>query len=191
MTVLALIVSVLSLASGDPDGVISTAPKTDVSAALNAANVPTPDSPAAAAQAQSQSPHGLTTDEQIDRWLASRSPDARPFDDDRLQSIDDRQVHGMVSAGIGTEGYSNYSGAISLPVGDGGRVDLFYSRTENGIYPYGAGYDGRSSYDRFNYGRGRQGGYPAPFAARQSLHDRREQTFGLGAEWRGSEFDRD
>src|SRR3990167_2267 len=53
---------------------------------------------------------------------------------------DDRQMHGMVEAGIGTGGYRSYGAAVSLPVGENGRLDLAYREGRN--QPWGYGYGG-------------------------------------------------
>lgn len=127
--------------SGDPgdaqDGVIATAPATAV--ALDA----TADPSAPPVQVPGPSTvQELTTDEQIARWLTARTPDPTPFDGAPVWR-DDRKVHGEVSVGVGTGGYRDYSVAMSLPIGEGGRLDLSVRQTENDYrygYPYGYGY---------------------------------------------------
>ena len=53
---------------------------------------------------------------------------------------DDREIHGMVEAGIGTGGYRSYGAAVSVPVGENGRLDLAYREGRN--EPWGYGYGG-------------------------------------------------
>ena len=55
-------------------------------------------------------------------------------------------MHGEVSAGIGTGGYRDVGVWMSIPVGDSGRVDLSYSETKNGLFPY---YGDRGGFDRY------------------------------------------
>ena len=147
MAVFALILAATLLAS-DPDGVVVTAPATTVD--LNAVVQPL----AASTQGATQDavPHGLSTDAQIDRWLAARPSAEKPWGEAAAEPIDDRKVHGEVSFGIGTGGYRDYGAAVSLPIGENGRLDLSYRQVENG-YPYGgysSGYD-RPYYDDSGY----------------------------------------
>lgn len=127
--------------SGDPggaqDGVIATAPATAV--ALDATTDPS------APPVQGPGPstvQELTTDEQIARWLTARTPDPTPFDGAPVWR-DDRKMHGEVSVGVGTGGYRDYGAAMSLPIGENGRLDLSIRKTENDYrygHPYGYGY---------------------------------------------------
>ncbi len=146
----------------DPDAVVTTAPRDAAGAVLVGAVAPTSDArPDAAAQAQALTPHDLTTDEQIDRWLSARSPESQPFAGDQ-GPVDDRQMHGFVSGAIGTHDFNSVSVGVSLPVGETGRVDLTYSRTENGYgYPgYGYGYPGPGiDYPGYAYGSRPFGGF--------------------------------
>ncbi|WP_372707705.1 hypothetical protein [Brevundimonas sp.] len=133
---------VASLGASDPDGVVATAPATTVN--LDASFRPTPPSLDGAAQAAA--PHGLSTDEQISRWLESRAPhESQSFPEADLALEDDRKVHGEFSVSIGTGGYRDYDAAVSLPIGENGRLDLRVRQTENGYpygrYGYGYGYD--------------------------------------------------
>lgn len=139
----------------EPDGAISTAPQTAVS--LNTtATAPTPPSVQGAAQQASQA-HGLTTDEQIDRWIATRAPDEKPYFRDSLRLADDREMHGEVDVGFGTGGYRGYGAAVSLPIGENGRLNLSYRQVENdygygyGGYGYGGYWLGRSDLDDLGY----------------------------------------
>ena len=137
-----MIVSLMAVAAlmgaGDPDGVIVTAPNGQGSppVAAEAPVVQTPPRQSAA--------HGLTTDEQIEAWIAARreADDSLPFEG---EPVDDRQVHGEFSVGVGTGGYRAYGGSVSLPVGRDGRVDLQYRQIEND--PYGRRYDPYGGYD--------------------------------------------
>ena len=138
MAVFALILTAALLAS-DPDGVVVTAPATPVD--LEATARPVVASTEGATQ--DAVPHGLTTDQQIDRWIAGRSTADKPWADAARAPADDRKPHGEVRFGIGTDGYRDYGVAVSLPIGENGRLDLSYRQVENG-YPYGSyggGYD--------------------------------------------------
>jgi len=150
MLTVSLLATVTLLAGGDPDGVVATAPTTSVQ--LDATDMPEAASPAAAVQAAA--PHGLTTDQQIARWIDERSPETLPFADQaRTGPVDDRQMHSQVSVGVGTGGYRDYGVAVSLPLGETGRLNLSYRQVENGypVYGYGNGY-GYGYAPRFGYG---------------------------------------
>ena len=153
MTTLMMAASLaVSPAVGDePDGVISTAPQTTVSLDA-AATAPTAPSVQGAAQQASEA-HGMTTDEQIDRWIAARSPDEKPYASDTLRLMDDRKMHSEVEVGFGTGGYRSYGAAVSLPIGENGRLNLSYRQVENG-YGYGYPYGGYGGYGQ-SYGLGR------------------------------------
>ena len=135
MVVSGLILAAALLAS-DPDGVVVTAPATTVDLEATAQPV------AASTEGATQDavPHGLSTDQQIDLWIASRSTADKPWGEAAREVADDRKPHGEVSFGIGTGGYRDYGVAVSLPIGENGRLDLRYRQVENG-YPYG-GYGG-------------------------------------------------
>lgn len=138
MAVFALILAAALLTS-DPDGVVATAPATTVD--LNANVQPIAASTEGATQ--EAVPHGLSTDQQIDRWIAGRSTADKAWAEATDEPADDRKMHGEVSFGIGTGGYRDYGVAVSLPIGENGRLDLRYRQVENG-YPYGgygSGYD--------------------------------------------------
>ena len=139
MLTVSLFAAVALFAGGDPDGVMATAPATTVQ--LDATEMPEAASPAAAAQAAA--PHGLTTDQQISRWIDARAPEVRPFADQTgTGPVDDRQMHSQFSVGVGTGGYRDYGVAVSLPLGETGRLNLRYRQIENGypVYGYGNGY---------------------------------------------------
>ena len=125
------------------DGVVATAPATPVD--LTATTQPL--APSTAGAAQAAVPHGLTTNEQIDRWLAARAPADTPWVEAEEGPSDDRKVHGLVSLGVGTGGFRDYGAAVSLPLGESGRLDITYRQVENG-YGYGYGYGG------YGYGGG-------------------------------------
>lgn len=142
---IALLLAAGLMASPDPDGVIATANR-DLPP-LTAEVAPTTESLPQAVQAQAA--HGLTTDQQISQWLAAAAETPAPYSLIE-EPRDDRQVHGMVSAGIGTGGYRDYAASVSLPLGDSGRLDLHYRQTENDRYGYGPyDYDPFSPYGRY------------------------------------------
>ncbi len=114
----------------DPEGAMATAPATPVTLDVAAA----PAAPSVEGAAQEAAPHGLTTDQQIDRWLASRAPAADAWATGEV--ADDREVHGEFSVTVGTEGYRDYGAAASLPVGEHGRLDVSFRQVENGYYGY-------------------------------------------------------
>jgi len=122
------------------DGVVTTAPATGV--ILDGAAAPV--APAVGADPQSATPHGLSTDQQIAQWLAARSPDPGS-EADSSPWRDDRKPHGEISVGVGTGGYRDYAAAVSLPIGEGGRLDISIRQSENDLfrhrYGYGPGYD--------------------------------------------------
>lgn len=139
MAVFALIIAVALLAP-DPDGVVVTAPDTSVD--LEAVAQPAAASTAGATQ--QAVPHGLSTDQQIDRWLAGRSTADKTWAEAAREPATERRTHGEVSFGIGTGGYRDYGATVSLPLGEHGRLDISYRQVENG-YPY-TGF-GRGDYD--------------------------------------------
>lgn len=144
MLILALLTAVTVAPAplpGEPeqDGVVATAPATPM--VLDGAADPVAAPVVGASQALQ--PHGLSTDEQIARWLAARSVEASPPDESPIWR-DDRQVHGEFTVGFGTGGYRDYGAAVSLPLGESGRLDLSVRQVENGYpygYRYGAGYE--------------------------------------------------
>jgi hypothetical protein len=119
---------------GEPDSVIATAPATSV--VLDAAAGPV--SPSVREAGQSTDPHGLSTDQQIAQWLTARASEPAPYGDSPVWR-DDRKPHGEVSVGFGTGGYRDYAAAVSLPLGEGARLDISVRQVKNG-YPYGYGY---------------------------------------------------
>lgn len=154
-----LMAGVVLLAMGgpdpqDPDETIRTATVPGVSAETVAAEGKAAADAAANAPAltvaQDPEPHGLTTDQQISRWLAegpavSSGGDAAydgPVDGVAWDS--ERRVRSEFSVGIGTEGYRQFGASVSVPLGESGQLNLHYSQVKNG-YPayggYGYGYD--------------------------------------------------
>jgi hypothetical protein len=131
MAVFALMLAA-ALTASDPDGIVATAPATVVDLSATAR----PTAPSVEGAAQEAVPHGLSTDEQIERWMAARSIAGKPWAEAVADSPDDRKMHGEVSFGIGTGGYRDYGVAMSLPVGEHGRLDVRYRQVENG-YPHG------------------------------------------------------
>jgi hypothetical protein len=153
-----------ALTASDPDGVVTTAPVGAGAVALGAES-PTSDA-SLDGQAAAITPHNLTTQQQIDRWLAARGPASEAFAGDE-GPVDDRRMHGFVSGSIGTNDFSQVAVGVSIPVGETGRLDLAYSQTRNGWFGYGP-YDG--------YGRwGVDGPYP-----------HLEHSYPIGSPWEGS-----
>lgn len=148
----------LTLAAHDgPDGVIATAPATPQPSLSAAADPATPIS-SPVTTIQSATPHNLSTDEQIARWIDQRQPGQQAFVDEQ-GPVDDRKMHGEVSAGIGTGGYRDVGVWMSIPIGENGRVSLSYQETKNGLYPY---YRDPRGFD------GHYRDYDGPFAGRSS-----------------------
>lgn len=151
MAVIALMLSAVLAGSGQ-DGVVATAPATPVDLTATARPV----TPSMAGAAQAAVPHGLTTDAQIERWIESRARAEPSAPEAGSLAWDDRRMHGQVSFGIGTGGYRDYGAAVSLPLGESGRLDISYRQSENGYgygydgYGYGLGYD--RPYDDNGYG---------------------------------------
>lgn len=148
-------VALLTLCSPDPqdpDEIIRTATAPTVSAESVAAEgkvAAEAETPAPAA-AQDPAPHGLSTDQQIRRWLAEApavSSDVGAAYDGPVDGIawdSERRVRSEFSVGIGTEGYRQFGASVSVPLGERGHLHLHYSEVKNG-YPayarYGYGYD--------------------------------------------------
>ncbi len=179
-----LMAASLLLANSDPEGVVSTAPRAGsgaVPTARAAALAETVGEASPAVTLQTAAPHGLSTEEQISRWIGERKTDARPVEQwaDAWEEAAPRKMHGEVSAGIGTGGYSDFAAAVSMPLGENGTLNLSVSQTKNA--PWGYGY-GPYGYAPYGYGAGRYGlnGYgwrdaygamPGPMGVR-SPHER-------------------
>jgi hypothetical protein len=131
MSISAILMAV-ALLGAEPDGVVATAPATSVD--LEATTPPA--APSVAGAVQAAVPHGLSTDQQIDRWIESRSTADAPWAEAAPGPLDDRKMHGQVRFGIGTGGYRDFGAAVSLPIGETGRLDFSYREVKNG-YPYG------------------------------------------------------
>ena len=149
-----LVLAALASLAGDPDGVVTTAPN-DTAALARALTAPEP-VVAATPTSQDAAPHDLTTDEQIERWLAARTrSDAAPYaEDDLVGSPEERKMHGVVSAGIGTGGYRSFGAAVTMPIGEQADLTVAYSEGRN--LPYGYGYEPGGF---GGYGYGRPGGF--------------------------------
>ncbi len=140
MSVFALI-ALAVLASDDPaEGVVVTAP----AGTTYVAQAALPD-PEASAEPP---PHGLTTQEQIDAYLAAgraaeQDPRARDADADlaALPSYD-RRTHVEAGYAFGSNGYQAYHASVVAPLGDHVTVGFSYSKSEGGApgaYGYGYG----------------------------------------------------
>ena len=156
-----LAAAAMLLANMDPEGVVATAPRGDqavptATAAMLAAST-TDASPSTTVQ--SAAPHGLSTDEQIARWIGERTAEtsSRAPADPWAES-EPRKMHGEFSVGMGTGGYQDYSAAVSLPLGETGTLNLMVSQTKNSPWGYGYG----SSWDYPYGGHGRPFGVMEP-----------------------------
>lgn len=178
----------LMASDGDLDGVVTTAPANapTLAQALAAA----PEAAVAAPTAQDAQPHGLTTEQQIQRWIDQRTPGASFEEPTEVDAgpRDDRQMHGMVEAGIGTGGYRSYGAAVSLPVGENGRLDLAYREGRNEPWGYGYGYGGP-----YGYGVGGPG-YYAPRGAWTGHGygaDTTTKSLSMGFSWSKDDTDKE
>lgn len=119
-----------------------------------ASQTPVPQA-AAPAVAQPAPPVEMTTAQQIDAFLRSSPATAADTDEavDGVVRRDDRQVHGVVSVGVGTGGYRSVYVQSDMPVGENGRLSLAFEDTK-GPRGYGYGYYGAPGY------------YGGPFEAR-------------------------
>ena len=86
-----------------------------------------------------------TTDQKIAAWLNDRAPDAKVPDDgrgeplpDRPDGRPDRQIHGEVGAGIGSDGYRSAYGVVNIPIGQSSSATVAVSST-HGRTPWVAG----------------------------------------------------
>lgn len=173
----------------DPEAVVTTAPRAGQYVALDAVAPVADEVPAVSTQ--TITPHGLTTAEQIDNWVGQRDTSAKPFSDDAPLDIwgqrDDRKMHGEVSASIGTGDYTAWSGTVSMPIGETGRIDLSYSQSKNSPYGYGYGYPGYGP-DAILYGPGYRGAYDPFFQGSGIVYPGSRTGFGFRYE---SDSDRD
>ncbi|MND67496.1 hypothetical protein D3C80_589130 [compost metagenome] len=152
-----LTAAAMMLANMDPEGVVTTAPRgNDAVLTASAATLAGSTSDASpSTTVQSAAPHGLSTDEQIARWIGERTAEtsSRAPADPWAES-EPRKMHGEFSVGMGTGGYQDYSAAVSLPVGETGTLNLMVSQTKNNPWGYGYGSP---------WGYGGYGGYGRPF----------------------------
>lgn len=125
---IAVLLSLMALA--DPEGVVTTAPANS-SGVATAMAAPQAVAAAPAPTAQDAAPHGMTTEQQIQTWIASRTPGESFEQAVASAPVDDRHMHGMIEAGVGTGGYRSYGAAVSLPIGENGRLDLAYREGKN------------------------------------------------------------
>ncbi|WP_231681308.1 hypothetical protein [Brevundimonas sp. DS20] len=160
-------------ADGDPDGVVATAPTN--APTLAQAMAAAPEAAAPAPTAQDAQPHGMTTEQQIQAWLSNRTPGV-DFQE-RLPEgpMDDRQMHGMVEAGVGTGGYRSYGAAVSMPIGENGRLDLAYREGRNEPWGYG--------YEAYGYGLRGPGFYPPYGRVRGYGGDSSRKSLSMGFSW--------
>lgn len=141
-----LAAAAMLLANMDPEGVVTTAPRGDqaVLTATDAMLADTTTDASPSTTVQSAAPHGLTTDQQIARWIGERTANApeAPVDPWAEADAGPRKMHGQVSVGIGTGGYRDYAAAVSMPLGENATLNLSISQTKNspwGYYGYGYG----------------------------------------------------
>lgn len=175
LTALALPALALVVAADDPDVVVATAPIGVQSVAVGAVAPVAEASPTVSLDGQT--PHGLTTAQQIERWTAAGQAVRRPADPSRDPfAFDDRKMHAEAFAAVGTGDYTAFGARVSLPIGETGRLDLSYSESKNNPYGYGYGYgfNGRAGYDP-RFGPAYRGHYDPEF-------------FGEGVVWPGRTF---
>ncbi len=141
---------IAALTTSDPD-VVVTKTVSDGGSVLVGAEAPTAEA-TPDAQATAITPHNLTTQQQIDRWLATRSTDLEPFADDG--PVDDREMHGFVTGSIGSNDFSAVGVGVSLPIGENGRLDVTYEQVRNGYGLYGQGYGYGYGYGGYGHGYG-------------------------------------
>ncbi len=158
-----LAAAAMMLANMDPEGVVATAPSGDqaVLADTAATLAATTSDASPSTTVQSAAPHGLTTDEQIARWIGARTTGAAesPVDPWAEADAGPRKVHGQVSVGVGTGGYRDYAAAVSMPLGENGTLNLSVSQTKNGLWGHGYGYGSPLDYPH----AGRPFGMVEPF----------------------------
>ena len=167
----------------DPDGVVTTAPR-GTGAVVVGAEAPTTDARPDASQVVTATPHNLTTQEQIDRWVSARATDTTPFAAERGPQ-DDREMHGFVSGSIGTNDYSSVSVGVSMPVGENGRLDLAYTQTKNGYGYPGYGYGAYGDPGGYGYGSSAYGARVRPFGGYDASYggQGRSRSLSLGFSW--------
>lgn len=130
------LIAAMILTGADPDGVVATAPRGPQSVPAADAAMPVP---AASPTPSVQTPHGLTTDQQISRWIGEGRAEASPPADPWVEA-EERRMHGEFSVGVGTGGYRDYAAAVSMPLGENGVLNLSVRQSENAPWGYGYGY---------------------------------------------------
>lgn len=138
----------------DPDGVIATGARETLPIPTES-ELSVPASPVTTTQ--DITPHGLSTDEQIARWISARTAETAELPGDPWERREERRMRGEVSVGVGTGGYRDYSAAVSMPLGENGQLNLSVSQTKNAPYlyePYGySPYYGGGYWDSPYWGR--------------------------------------
>lgn len=129
----ASLIVALSFLGGLEPQVVATAPRGDAAQAALAA--PASD---AVEPPQAQPPHGLSTDEQISRWLSARAPERRDVQAPLWDEPEERRLRGEVSAGVGTGGYRDMSAWASMPLGERGELSIGISQTRNAPWGWSA-----------------------------------------------------
>ena len=198
-----LMTASLLLASYDPEGVVSTAPRAGPGAVPTASADALAETVADASPSvtlQTAVPHGLSTADQISRWIGEGKGDARPVEQwaDAWEEAAPRKMHGEVSAGIGTGGYRDFAAAVSMPLGENGTLNLSVSQTKNAPWAYGYGPYGYTpyGYEAGRYGlngygwRDAYGAMPGPMGVR-SPHDRPSHIRPFSTDERQAEPARD
>lgn len=136
----ALLALALIGSADDPDAVVATAP-------TGAGHVP--DAPMAAAEPDAPPPEDLTTEEQIDRWLAAgreadrmeaerRAADRDLYADTSLAGLPsyDRRTHVEAGVAVGSHGYQAYYGSVTAPLGENATISFSYSESKGGFPDY-------------------------------------------------------
>ncbi|MGH7027521.1 hypothetical protein [Brevundimonas sp.] len=150
-----LAAAAMLLANMDPEGVVTTAPRGDqaVPTATTAMLAASTTDASPSTTVQSAAPHGLSTDEQIARWISDRTAETSiSAAVDPWAEAEPRKMHGEVSIGMGTGGYRDYAAAVSMPLGENGVLNLSVSQTKNSPWGY-YGYGSPWGYPNAGYGR--------------------------------------
>lgn len=134
--------------TGDPDAVIATAPDTVV--VLEGQPTVLAD-PGPVAQDPTAPAHGLTTDQQIARWISNRSGQEQAWKDlveaDAGAPNQPRKMHGEVFGSIGTGGHRAWGASVVLPIGEDATLGLSVMQGRSMPWEYGYG-----PVDRYGYG---------------------------------------
>ncbi|WP_297804182.1 hypothetical protein [uncultured Brevundimonas sp.] len=136
MIVPVLMIASLSAGFADEQQPVVATSRDDLSSAMSG-EMPEPVlTPSATVQSSSM---GLTTAQQIDRWIARETAgEEAPV----WRETEPRKVSGEISLGIGTNDYRAVAARVDVPIGENGNLSLSYSESRNGFYPYGNGYWG-------------------------------------------------